>query len=291
MIYILSKERNLAWPKVLKRAVCAFNASVNSTTKVSPWEAVRGTPYLINVPNPNAPTATDPCRYRQEICSAISAVQKSVRVANLEADFHFKNQKNSRNTRPPLVPGDRCCIYRPLARDKDKNFDWVGDFTVIESNDRVSQLKCNRTLKTDWYSNHQIKLLPQRPKHLEPDSDDELLLVPAVQESGGAEGVSNTNSERPKTTEICHPTELSGKQNQSSGTTQNQAVTQSKKGRKRGHPSSFPPRPPSQRKRSKTEKLNITSTSGKTYAAITRQTSVFDPSLSTNRKSAYFNCT
>ena len=27
--------------------------------------------------------------------------------------------------------------------------------------------------KTDWYSNHRLKVIPQRPAHLEPESDSD----------------------------------------------------------------------------------------------------------------------
>ena len=277
MVFILAKERNLPWPKVLKRAVYAFNASVNSTTKVSPWEAVRGTPYLINVPNPNAIRASDPCTYRQEICSAVSQIQKSVRVANLEADYHFKKKRNSCHTRPPLEPGDRCCIYRPLARDKDKHFDWVGDYTVVDSNDKVSRLRCNKTQKLDWYSNHQIKLLPKRPSYLDSDSDDELFTVPVVPESGGAGGLSDSNSAQPPLSEICNQSETSVTLNQSTVSAQSKTEKSASSGRRKWpFPRAFPSRPPSSRKRSKTEKLNISTMSGKTYAAIARTAPVLD---------------
>ena len=291
MIFILAKERQLPWPKVLKRAVCAFNASPNATTKVSPWEACRGFPYLINTPSPGAPTGKGTFEYRQKICAAVSDVQKALRVANLEADYFFKNKQNTRHTRAPLKPGDRCCIYRPLAAGKEKHFDWVGDFVVLDSNDLVSRLRCTKTQKSDWYSNHQIKLLPPRPLHLtEPDSDD---FITVVQESGGADRPKvladsvqqNVSEVRPaaapsppvavsQIAENAVPVAVSQKAASNVPVAVSQkavpAVPVRSSGRKRQAPRSFTPRAPSSRKKKKTEVLNIGSTRGQTYASVVK---------------------
>ena len=274
MIFILCKQRDLPWPKVLKRAVSAFNGCINSCTKVSPWEALRGTPYLIYTPNPKAPCAESVSDYSRKILAMTVDVQKAIRVANLEADWFFKQKQNSRHTRPPPKIGEKCCVYRPLSASKDKHFDWCGSFTVLESNEMVSQLRCLKTGKVDWYSNHQVKVLPRRPLHLESDSELDLELL--QESSGAAVPVSGDSVKVPeKPLERSPPkSSIENAQNSTQTTSklQPRAVNSKKASsstRKRPAPA-FSARPPSTRKRTKTEKLNIGNFSGQSYAAVAK---------------------
>ena len=166
-LYILSAERGLEWPQLLHLVCCAMNGMPNKSTRVSPFEVVTGRKYTLALPNFNATTAERPDQYAHKVNAELKGVYDAVRLCSQEADHNRQQKVNKNATRLPLRPGEHCLIYRPLSTNKENAaFDWWGDFIVLETNGLVSRVKCAKSARVDWVSNHHLKPLPQRDKRL-----------------------------------------------------------------------------------------------------------------------------
>ena len=113
-----------------------------------------------------------PEQFAVAAANSLAKVHQYVALCNEVADEKHLAKFNERPTRPALAVGDIVKVKDHLAA-KSSVDKWRGDFKVLNSNPYVSQIEGALTKKTDWVSNHYLKLMPPRPLHLASDSEDE----------------------------------------------------------------------------------------------------------------------
>ena len=95
-LYMVCEERNCGWTDILESVTSSKNATINSTTGVSPHNAITdghpkiGLPKLIS----KELASNDPGAYGMQINALLSQVHHRVALANDEADHKLEASLN-----------------------------------------------------------------------------------------------------------------------------------------------------------------------------------------------------
>ena len=202
---IVAKEMNKPWPEVLNQVVAAMNACHNSATKCSPFYAMYGKNYCLDIPRlpKDDPKSFDALTHGMNLNAAMIKIHKLVELCAAESDFRKDLSLREVNIEK-LNQGDKVLIYRPLSTDANSPVGWKEGYTVLDgnSNNFSAKLKNDANGKTDWVHRSQIRKIYPRPPHLDDDSDDEYDSQPIITKlcensdvdrssSGGVECISN----------------------------------------------------------------------------------------------------
>ena len=172
---IVAKELNKPWPEVLNQVVAAMNACHNSATKCSPFYAMYGKNYCLDIPRlpKDDPKCFDALTHGMNLNAAMIKIHRLVELCAAESDFRKDLSLREVNVEK-LNQGDKVLIYRPLSAEANSPVGWKEGYTVLDgkSNNFSAKLKNDANGKTDWVHRSQIRKLYPRPPHLNDDSDD-----------------------------------------------------------------------------------------------------------------------
>ena len=180
---IVAKEFNKPWPQVLNQVVAAMNACHNAATKCSPFYAMFGKNYCLDIPRlpKDDPKSFDALTHGMNLDAAMVKIHRLVEMC--AADSDFKKDSKLRETKlEKLSQGDKVLIYRPLSSEANSNVGWLDGYSVLNSNDFAAKLKNEANGKTDWVHRSHIRKIYPRPPHLNDDSDDEDESKPIIRE-------------------------------------------------------------------------------------------------------------
>ena len=170
-LYVVSKELKEPWPHVIGQVVSALNAAPNQSTKCSPFYAMYGRHFRLDIPQIQKDSSADnPLSYGMTLGTQLSRVHKLVKLCADETVARYDSKVK------PVKPeslqiGDNVLIYRPISTQKDAKFDWIDGFVIVDFNDFSARIKNEKTDKLDWVHRRHIRKVKVRPPHL--DSDDE----------------------------------------------------------------------------------------------------------------------
>ena len=271
-LFIVSKELEQPWPYIVGQVVSAINAAPNQATKCSPFYAMYGRHFSLDLPSVNkTPPAENALSHGMIIGSQLARVHKLVQFAAEETVAKFDSKVKP--VKPEaLQKGDRVLIYRPLNSNKEAKFDWIEGFVVVDYNDFSARLKNEATGTLDWVHRTHIKKVHKRPPHLDDDDDDIDSVVFENEVKTGQEmklEPSSTGGGDPKRVpEVRSVAKVDEKTQEVSQTT-----LQSKR-RKKNQPKENNPRTVSSGRPRRTPKpvdhFNIGSTKGQSYAHVAR---------------------
>ena len=169
----MCEEQKASWPQVLDHTLACINGQSKQVLKgLSPVEIVYGKKFLLDIPNVDQDRHTDPESFAVNAKANLHQIHKYINLCNKIADEKHLAKFNEKPTRPALKIGDIVKVNNPIA-NKYSSDQWQGQYQVISANDYCSKLINLDSSKTDWYSNHRLKVIPPRPLHLEPESDSE----------------------------------------------------------------------------------------------------------------------
>ena len=172
-IFMMMAETGREWNEVLEQVVASMNATPKSVlNQLSPVEIIYNKKYLLNLPNLARVEAGDAAEYAAQCRGDLIRIRKLVNECNRVADDKYLQSNRERATRAVLKPGDRVCIRDPLANKSDVEI-WKGNFKVLTSNQCVTHVMNLADDRTDWVHNTRVKLLVDRPPHLQYDSDSD----------------------------------------------------------------------------------------------------------------------
>ena len=171
---IVAKEMGKSWPEVLNHVVASMNAVQNAATRCSPFYAMFGRHYCLDIPRiPDKDKKYfDPLTHGMDLDAAMVKIHKLVNLCAKSTDFALDNTRRDSKSEN-LGQGDKVLIYRPLSTSADSEVGWIPGYSVLESNDFAAKLKNDVNGKTDWVHKTHIRKLYPRPAHLDDDSDCE----------------------------------------------------------------------------------------------------------------------
>ena len=162
-LFILAQERNSDWLSVLPYALGALNANINRATKTSPFYALTGRKWNIELPTaPGAQkSANGALEYGREVSNCLRQAHRAIQVANAEADVKVENDGK---TRIPcdLKPGDKVALYRPQSAVGKNKMPWKQGFKILITNGLVSKITDGDKWQ-DWVHNMHLKKIEDRP--------------------------------------------------------------------------------------------------------------------------------
>ena len=282
---IVAKELNKPWPEVLNQVVAAMNACHNSATKCSPFYAMYGKNYCLDIPRlpKDDPKCFDALTHGMNLNAAMIKIHRLVELCAAESDFRKDLSLREVNVEK-LNQGDKVLIYRPLSAEANSPVGWKEGYTVLDgkSNNFSAKLKNDANGKTDWVHRSQIRKLYPRPPHLNDDSDDECDLQPIITKlcensdvdkssSGGVECISNISKSdiANDTIKVEADDSICSNQSQRQVVDENQLASLFKNiaGKRKTKKKKLPTEPlrKSNRVRKSVEKLQVGSTKGKSY--------------------------
>ena len=166
-LYIMAKERNSNWVDILDYCVAALNSQFNAATKCSPFYALYGRHW--NVELPDSPTQNalshDPLAYGMNVSRAAAMAQKFVRVCNQEADRVLDSKARYSRKKSEISVGSKVRLYRPRSAENTDKMPWIGEYEVLDTNGLVS--KITNGSYTDWVHNSHLCVIPPRIEELE----------------------------------------------------------------------------------------------------------------------------
>ena len=171
---IVAKEMGKSWPEVLNHVVASMNAVQNAATRCSPFYAMFGRHYCLDLPRlPETDKKYfDPLTHGMDLDASMVKIHRLVNLCAKSTDFALDDTR--RETIPEdLNQGDKVLIYRPLSTSANAKVEWIPGYSVLESNDFAAKLKNDANGKTDWVHRTHIRKIYPRPAHLEDDSDYE----------------------------------------------------------------------------------------------------------------------
>ena len=174
---IVAKELSKPWPEVLGHVVGAMNACFNEATKCSPFYAMFGKNYCLDIPRLPEKDASrtesfDALSHGMNLDAAMVKIHRLVDLCAKDTDHKADSSRRETNIEK-LTQGDKVLIYRPLSAAANAKVEWISGYTVLESNDFAAKLKNEENGKTDWVHRNHIRKIHKRPSYLEYDSDDE----------------------------------------------------------------------------------------------------------------------
>ena len=174
---IVAKELSKPWPDVLCHVVGAMNACFNEATKCSPFYAMFGKNYCLDIPrlpeNDASRKASFDClSHGMNLDATLAKIHRLVDLCAKDTDYKVDSSHRETNLEK-LAQGDKVLIYRPLSAAANAKVEWIGGYSVLESNDFAAKLKNDENGKTDWVHRNHIRKIYPRPSYLEYDSEDE----------------------------------------------------------------------------------------------------------------------
>ena len=257
-LYIAAKERQSPWHQVLPMVVSSLNATFNSATKVSPFEAVMGHAGRFGLPNLDQLRSENACDYALETNQALKTIHDNVRVANRLTDEKYLAKVNAGQLRENVQVGDAVCLYRPMSSEATKKEPWIGRFIVLDTNDFVTRIQNENDKSTEWVSNHHIRRIVPRDKKLQ---------IPITDDASDPELVPPEPKSPPKPPPV--QTESRGGSRDSDSVSKSQPQPK-KVTRQKKKPSTDQPLRRSSRNRTQTKLTNIDSMNSKSYAFVVR---------------------
>ena len=93
-------------------------------------------------------------------------VHHHVTLANDEADHKIEARLNRLTHKDPILVGDKVLIHRPQSTMAlSSHLPWIGEFTVVKTNNLMSQAE-NKNGDRTWIHPAHIPRLAQRSTHL-----------------------------------------------------------------------------------------------------------------------------
>ena len=176
---IVAEEMGKSWPEVLNHVVASMNAVQNKATRCSPFYAMFGRQYCLDLPRlpEQDKRYFDPLTHGMDLDASMVKIHRLVDLCAKNADFVLDN--SLRESKPEnFGQGDKVLIYRPLSTSADAKVDWKPGYSVLKSNEFAAKLKNDENGLTDWVHRTHIRKLHPRPSHLEDDSEDEMEFEP-----------------------------------------------------------------------------------------------------------------
>jgi len=156
-VFISIHSFNLDWPSVIKRVTYIMNASVNRSTKVSPFEIIFGRPAKLSefdkeFAPPSGKNIPEFMRNRSRVSNLL---YKKMSICQNKADDSVR--ENGPKIAPEaLEPGDECFLKREHSQVAHRTkCRWLGPYVVNRSNGYVVQL-VDMEGHTDWFHRSQI---------------------------------------------------------------------------------------------------------------------------------------
>ena len=141
---MLREDRNCEWTDILEFVTSSMNATINSTTGVSPHYAITGRHPnigLLKVLSKEL-TSDDPRAYGMQINDQLRQVHYRVTLANDEADHKLEASLNHFIYKDPIRVGNKVLLHRLQSTiAQSSNLPWIGEFKVIKTNDVMSQVQ------------------------------------------------------------------------------------------------------------------------------------------------------
>ena len=181
---IVAKELSKPWPEVLGHVVGAMNACFNEATKCSPFYAMFGKNYCLDIPRLPEKDASrhvsfDALSHGMNLDAVLVKIHRLVDLCAKDTDHKADLSRRESNIEK-LTQGDKVLIYRPLSAAANAKVEWIGGYSVLQSNDFAAKLKNEENGKTDWVHRNHIRKIHPRPSYLEDDSDDEFDAEPQI---------------------------------------------------------------------------------------------------------------
>ena len=194
---IVAAELSKPWPEVLGQVVSAMNACFNEATKCSPFYAMYGKNYCLDIPrlpdNASRNGSFDALSHGMNLDAALVKVHRLVDLCAKDTDHKADSSRRDTNLEK-LDQGDKVLIYRPLSTAANAKVGWIGGYSVLKSNDFAAKLKNDENGKTDWVHRDHIRKIYPRPSYLEDDSDDEDDAEPQIITLRESSGPDNSKS-------------------------------------------------------------------------------------------------
>ena len=182
-LFVVSKELDQPWPHVIGQVVSALNAAPNQATKCSPFFAMYGRHFCLDIPQIEKDLSADNAlSYGMSLGTQLSRVHKLVKFCADETIAQFDSKTK------PVIPenlqiGDKVLIYRPISAQKEAKFDWIDGFVIVDFSDFSARIKNEKTGKLDWVHRRHIRKVKIRPSHLEDDLDEDYESADIVNET------------------------------------------------------------------------------------------------------------
>ena len=163
----MAEERNSNWLDLLPYALGALNGNINSSTKTSPFFALTGRKWNIELPTaPGTELSSESAlNYGLEVSNCLREAHKAIRVANLEADSNVENDGKER-VPCDLKVGDEVALYRPMSTQGKNKMPWIPGFIIMVTNQLVSKITDGKNWQ-DWVHNMHLKKILKRPEDLQ----------------------------------------------------------------------------------------------------------------------------
>ena len=180
---LVAKEMGKPWPEVLNHVVASMNAVQNQATRCSPFYAMFGRHYCLDIPRlpEQDKKYFDPLTHGMDLDSSMVKIHRLVNLCAQSTD-HAMDNSFRESKLEHFSQGDKVLIYRPLSTSADAKVDWKPGYSILDStsNEYSCKLKNDENGTTDWVHRTQIRKLYPRPSHLEDDSDDESESEPSI---------------------------------------------------------------------------------------------------------------
>ena len=154
-----------------------MNATINSATGVSPHNTITGCHPNTGLPKLHKKKIAndDLGAYGMQINALLRQVHHCITLANNKADHKTETRLNHLPYKDPTKVGDKVLIYRPQSTIAQSSYPpWIGEFTVVKTNDMMSQME-NENSDKNWIHHAHIHCFAPLPTHL---SDITLSLSP-----------------------------------------------------------------------------------------------------------------
>ena len=267
-LFVVSKDLSQPWPFVLKQVVQAMNAAENRSTRCSPFYAMFGRHYTLDIPIIEASENVDNAiAHGMFLGSKLQKIHNLVRLSAEDADFKMDSKSKPEKVPEVLQSGDKVLAWRPLSAKAESKFDWIEGFVVISVNNFSAQIKNVATGKIDWYHRRHLRKIRPRPAHLDDDDDEDIVTVSSQNEPivtpknvvGKVEPPSTGGGVETKR-------EFDGSSNEmSSGPKVPTSIPKPKKGKKKKSVVNRPVSDRPKRDSRPPDRLNVESTRGKSY--------------------------
>ena len=167
-LYIMAKERNSTWVDVLDYCKMALNAQFNSATKCSPFYALYGRNWNLDLPPAprNFSQSMDPLAYGMNVSRVTHQAQKFIKICNQEADRALDNKPRDSRVNSRIMVGSKVRLYRPRAAENTDKMPWIGSYEVLDTNGLVSKITDGQGY-TDWVHNNHLLIIPPKIEDFE----------------------------------------------------------------------------------------------------------------------------
>ena len=180
---IVAEELSKPWPEILGHVVGAMNGCFNQATKCSPFYAMFGKHYCLDIPrlpdNASRKGCFDALTHGMNLDANLAKIHRLVDLCAKDTDYKVDLSLHETKLEK-LAQGDKVLIYRPLSAAANAKVEWIGGYSVLRSNEFAAKLKNDENGKTDWVHRDHIRKIYNRPSYLEYDSEDELDAEPNI---------------------------------------------------------------------------------------------------------------